>query len=124
MRERGREGERGSAKHRWLRHIKTELSGGKIRVMKVWQREVGASPGMPYPFLIVQDLFEPAQVLLLKRHQHQERVWVVVEAGVVEGRLGVEDTKGGLVAHVLLVASHWTVVQPKGGGGTQCQHDL
>lgn len=68
-----------------------------------------------YPLLIVKDLLEPAQVLLLERHQDHKSAGLVVQVGVVRSRLGVEEPHGGLVPHVVLIASHRGVVQPDTG---------
>lgn len=75
-----------------------------------------------YPLLIVKDLFQPPQVLLLERHQDHKCVGFVMQLGVVRCRLGVEEPHGGLVPHVVLIASHWGIVQPdRGRGGQQWQ---
>lgn len=70
-----------------------------------------------YPLLVIEDLFEPAEVLLLKRHQDHKRAGFVVQCRVVRGRLRVEEPHGGLVPHVLLIASHWGIIQPEAGRG-------
>lgn len=53
--------------------------------------------------------------MLLERHQDHERARLVVQCRVVGGRLRVEEPHGGLVPHVLLVASHRGIVQPEEG---------
>lgn len=53
--------------------------------------------------------------MLLKRHQDHKCAGLVVQSRVVRGRLGVEEPHGGLVPDVLLVASHWGIVQPEAG---------
>lgn len=72
----------------------------------------GLPESFPDPLLIIEDLFEPAKILLLERHQDHEGCRLVVQSGVVRGRLGVEEPHGGLVSHVLLIAPHWGIVQP------------
>lgn len=62
------------------------------------------------PFLIVEDLFEPAQVLWFERHQHHECLWLILQSRVGGGRLWVEQPHRGLVPHVLLIASDWGFV--------------
>lgn len=71
--------------------------------------------GHLYPLLIVKDRFEPAQVLLLERHQDHECAGFVMQLRVVGSRLGVEEPHGGLVPHVVLIASHWGIIQPDKG---------
>lgn len=69
-------------------------------------------PHLPtHPLLITQDGLNPVEVHCLESHQHEERVWVVLHFGVEVGGLWVEETHGGLGAHVAFVASHWGVVQ-------------
>lgn len=51
------------------------------------------------------------EVHCLESYQDQERVWVVFYFGVEVGRLRVEETYGGLGAHVSLVTSHGSIVQ-------------
>lgn len=45
--------------------------------MRYWKR------GSLYPLLIIKDLFEPAQVLWLERHQDHQRAGFVVQLRVV-----------------------------------------
>lgn len=71
--------------------------------------------GHLYPLLIIKDLFEPPQVLLLERHQDHECAGFVMQLRVVRSRLGVEEPHGGLVPHVVLIASHWGIIQPDTG---------
>lgn len=73
-----------------------------------------------YPLLIVEDLFEPPQILLLERHQDHKCAGLVVQSRVEKGRLGVEEPHGGLVPHVLLISSHRCIVKPE----AQIQHKL
>lgn len=64
-----------------------------------------------YPLLITQDGLNPVEVHRLESHQHKERVWVVLHFGVEVGGFWVEETHGGLGAHVAFVASHRGIVQ-------------
>ena len=68
-----------------------------------------------YPLLVIEDLFEPAEILRFERHQDHERAGLVVQTRVVRGRLRVEKPHSGLIPHVLLVSSHWGIVQPEAG---------
>ena len=79
------------------------------------RRKTDRKRGLLYPLLIIKDLFEPAQVLLLERHQDHKGAGVVVQFRVLRSRLGVEEPHGGLVPHVALVASHRGIVQPETG---------
>lgn len=51
------------------------------------------------------------KVHCLESYQDQECVWVVFHFGVEVGRLRVEETDGGLGAHVSLVTGHRSIVQ-------------
>lgn len=66
-----------------------------------------------YHLLIVEDRLEPVQVLRLEWHQDHECAGLVVQSWVSNGRLGVEEPHGGLVSNVVLVSSHWRIVQPE-----------
>lgn len=67
--------------------------------------------GLPtYPLLVTQDGLNPVEVHGLESYQDEERVGVVLHLGVEVGGFGVEETHGGLGAHVALVASHGGVV--------------
>lgn len=66
-----------------------------------------------YHLLIVEDRLEPLQVLRLEWHQDHECAGLVVRSRVIKGRLGVEEPHGGLVSNVVLVSSHWRIVQPE-----------
>lgn len=68
-----------------------------------------------YPLFIIKDLFEPPQVLQLERHQDHKCAGFVMRLGVVGSRLGVEEPHGGLVPHVVLIATHWGIIQPDTG---------
>jgi hypothetical protein len=65
---------------------------------------------MTDPFLIVDDGFEPEEVLLFERHHDHQGFRVVIQAWVVGRGLRVEEPHGGLVAHVLLIAPYWSVI--------------
>lgn len=66
-----------------------------------------------YHLLLVQDGLEPAQILLLERHQDHKRVRLVVQSGVGDSWLGVEKPYGGLAANVGFIPSHWRIVKPE-----------
>lgn len=66
-----------------------------------------------YHLLIVEDRLEPLKVLRLEWHQDHECAGLVVRSRVSNGRLGVEEPHGGLVPNVVLVSSHWSIVQPE-----------
>jgi hypothetical protein len=68
-------------------------------------------PDTTYPLLITQDGLNPVEVHRLESYQDQERVWVVFYFRVKVGRLRIEETYGGLGAHISLVASHRSIVQ-------------
>lgn len=59
-----------------------------------------------YALLITQDALNPVEVHGLESHHDKECVRVVLHFGVEVGGFRVEETHGGLGAHVMLVASH------------------
>ena len=66
-----------------------------------------SAPSLPtYSLLITQDALDPVEVHGLESHQDEECVRVVLHFGVEVGGFRVEETHGGLGAHVLLIASH------------------
>lgn len=62
------------------------------------------------------------EVHCLESHQDKERVRVVLHFGVEVSGFRVEETHGGLGAHVTFVASHRGVVQS--GRWEEDAHDL
>ena len=91
-----------------------ERQWNKYVRVSVWDRECILTHIL-YPLLIIEDFFEPSQVLLFERHQDHECAGLVVQSRVIGGWLGIEEPHGGLVPHVLLVSSHRGIIQPEAG---------
>jgi hypothetical protein len=91
------------------------LRGWIASTREAAKMEVCVCAHIQYPLLVVQDLFEPAEVLLFERHKDHKGVGVVVHAGVVGGRLRVEETHSGLVPHIILITSDRGIIQPAQG---------
>lgn len=98
--------------HPSFRHILRQSVGHKALT---WIASPSPSLFLPpdpiYPLLITQDGLNPVEVHRLESYQDQERVWVVFYFRVEVGRLRIEETYGGLGAHISLITGHRSIVQ-------------
>lgn len=69
-------------------------------------RRGGAGAQGAHHSLLVDDVFQPLEVLPLEAREDKEGIAFVL-LGPLHGALGVGDAQCGFAAHVLLKAFHW-----------------